>query len=73
MQCCLYRTIHNAGQSLISALKHNTELDVALDDHSLADTVEQKTYQVSGRLADSKIAICGLAGRFPNAADHEAF
>ena len=63
----------NAGQSLLSALKHNTELDVALHDHSPVDIIEQKAYQASGRLADSKIAICGLAGRFPNAANHEAF
>ena len=63
----------NAGQSLISSLKQNQQLDVSLDDQSVSETVEQKASLASGRLQDSKIAICGLAGRFPDAADHEAF
>ena len=28
---------------------------------------------MSGNSKDSKIAIVGMAGRFPNATDHEAF
>lgn len=63
----------SAGQSLVSALKQNHELDVSLNDQFLAEHFRKQSAQASDRLADSKIAVCGLAGRFPDAVNHETF
>ena len=63
----------NAGQSLISNLKQNEKLEIVVDDRFLRKTKDFQSSQPSGRLADSKIAICGLAGRFPDAANHALF
>ncbi|KAL8929531.1 MAG: hypothetical protein Q9208_001200 [Pyrenodesmia sp. 3 TL-2023] len=61
------------GRSLISALKENN--CAASLDHSLwlSSPNKEASDQPSGKLADSKIAIVGMAGRFPNAANHELF
>lgn len=63
----------NAGQSLVSALKQNKDVETDLDDRFIGDIENLEPGDSSGRLAHSKIAICGLSGRFPDAADHEAF
>lgn len=61
------------GNSLVSALKTGGGLNIVLEDHvswSMKNTIPSREY---GRMAESKIAIVGMAGRFPNAADHELF
>lgn len=63
----------NAGQSLVSALRQHEDIETSLDDRFIGDIENLGPEDSSGRLAHSKIAICGLSGRFPDAADHEAF
>lgn len=61
------------GRSLISALK-NSNTAASLDNSLwLSAPDKQVSDQPSGKSADSKIAIVGMAGRFPNAANHELF
>ena len=63
------------GRGLVSALKKNKTSCVASMDTSLwisaADA--KASNQPSGKFADSKIAIVGMSGRFPNAANHQLF
>ena len=63
------------GRGLISALKKTKSNCTVSSDNSLwtsaADT--KASNQASGKFADSKIAIVGMSGRFPNAANHELF
>ena len=63
------------GKGLVSALKRNKSSCVASLDSSLwtSDADPKASSQSSGKLADSKIAIVGMSGRFPNAANHEMF
>lgn len=63
----------NASQSLTSALKQIKSLEVSLDNRFVGEIEDTNTDEPTGRLAHSKIAICGLSGRFPDAADHEEF
>ncbi|KAL9578434.1 MAG: hypothetical protein Q9212_005718, partial [Teloschistes hypoglaucus] len=61
------------GRSLVSALK-NRNIAASLDNSLwLSALKKQVSEQPSGKSADSKIAIVGMAGRFPNAANHELF
>lgn len=59
---------------LMLAMKSCNNCTVSLD-HSLWNPPTQikTSSQTSGKLADSKVAIVGMAGRFPNAANHELF
>lgn len=63
------------GRGLISALKRNNSKCVASLDNSLWSSAAdaKASNQPSGKFADSKIAIVGMSGRFPNAANHEIF
>jgi len=61
------------GNNLVSTLKIGGGLNIALEDHvswSMKNTIPSREY---GRMMESKIAIIGMSGRFPNAADHELF
>ncbi|KAL8729534.1 MAG: hypothetical protein Q9181_004967 [Wetmoreana brouardii] len=61
------------SRGLVSALKNNNRV-VSLDDALwLSSSYNEASSQSSGKLADSKIAIVGMAGRFPNAANHDIF
>ncbi|KAL8657213.1 MAG: hypothetical protein Q9226_002153, partial [Calogaya cf. arnoldii] len=61
----------DVGRSLVAALK-NKSCPASLDNSLwLSSTDKEVSGQPSGRCTDSKIAIVGMAGRFPNAADHE--
>ncbi|KAL9030755.1 MAG: hypothetical protein Q9196_001159 [Gyalolechia fulgens] len=63
----------DVGRGLISALK-NDRCAVSLGDTLWLSTSHNEAFkQSSGKFADSKIAIVGMAGRFPNAANHERF
>ena len=63
----------NAGSSLVSTLRQNKDIETVLDDRFIADIKDLGPDESSGRSSHSKIAICGLSGRFPDAANHEAF
>lgn len=60
------------ANSLVSSLKTGGGINISLEDYmswSASNTIPV----VTGNSKDSKIAIIGMSGRFPNAADHEAF
>lgn len=60
------------ANSLVSSLKAGGGINISLEDYmswSASNTVPA----ITGNSKDSKIAIIGMAGRFPDAADHEAF
>lgn len=62
--------ISNVANSLVSALKAGGQQTVSIVDHTawLADA----DAPTKGRTQNDKIAIVGMAGRFPSAASHEA-
>ena len=61
--------VSNVANSLVSALKAGGQTEVSAVDYSAwADAPEIS----NGRTQNDKIAIVGMAGRFPNAASHEA-
>lgn len=59
--------------SLVSAFKVGGGLQITLIDGVSWFANNTIPRSVSGDLRNSKIAIIGMAGRFPNSADHEAF
>ena len=61
------------SNSLISALKVGGGLQISLEDGVSWFAQNKIPKSISGDLRNSKIAIVGMAGRFPNAADHEAY
>ncbi|KAI4121902.1 MAG: hypothetical protein LQ338_006102 [Usnochroma carphineum] len=61
------------GSGLISALKNNNCVASQDDSLWLSSSGNGASSRSSGKFADSKIAIVGMAGRFPSAANHEAF
>lgn len=62
----------NSANSLVNALRAETKADTTFEEQLGWIPSAEQNHQ-SGRLSDSKIAIVGMAGRFPNAADHESF
>lgn len=67
--CKIYAMgISNVANSLVSALKAGGQNNVTSIDHSAF--VENQEY--NGRTQNDKIAIVGMAGRYPSAANHEA-
>jgi len=61
------------ANTLISALKIGSSLNLSLEDDISWLSRNKIPKFASGNMQNSKIAIIGMAGRFPNAADHEAF
>ncbi|KAF2470334.1 ketoacyl-synt-domain-containing protein [Lindgomyces ingoldianus] len=60
--------VTNVANSLASALKAGGQSSVSVRDHTLWGT---KAEESQGRTQNDKIAIVGMAGRFPSAASHE--
>jgi len=63
--------INNVANSLVSALKAGGQKEVSVVDQSAWKDASDDA-SVQGRIQNDKIAIVGLAGRFPSAATHEA-
>jgi hypothetical protein len=61
------------ANSLVSSLKVGGGLNLSLEDHVSWLSKNTIPKSASGNMQNAKIAIIGMAGRFPNAADHEAF
>lgn len=61
------------ANSLISALKVGGGINLSLEDHVSWASQNRIPSMASGQTQNAKIAIVGMAGRFPDAADHEAF
>ena len=59
--------------SLISAVKSSGAIQVTATDHHSWLTRERNVVSSNIKGTDSDIAIVGMAGRFPDAADHEQF
>lgn len=69
-------TIHSfgsslAGNSLSATLKRQTDLEVTLDQSSVQTPLLSGIDERSSSSRKPKIAIVGMAGRFPSAADHD--
>jgi iterative type I PKS product template protein len=62
--------VTNVANSLASALKAGGQSSIVVRDHTSWSL--QNVEQNKGRTQNDKIAIVGMAGRFPNAASHEA-
>ncbi|OCK74392.1 polyketide synthase PksA [Lepidopterella palustris CBS 459.81] len=60
--------VTNVANSLVSALKAGGQSSVSVRDHT---SWAVKPDQAAGRTQNDKIAIVGMAGRFPSAASHE--
>ena len=61
--------VSNIANSLVSALKAGGQADVSAVDYASWGDAKETT---NGRTQNDKIAIVGMAGRYPNAASHEA-
>nr|UXX20005.1 polyketide synthase [Lophiotrema sp.] len=61
--------VNNVANSLASALKAGGQTSISVRDHNVWT---QTTEASRGRTQNDKIAIVGMAGRFPGAANHEA-
>lgn len=63
----------NAEAAFASALKSGTNADVLLNQDGLRIASTLRLNQAPRTSKKQKLAIVGMAGRFPNAADHEKF
>lgn len=64
----------NSIHGVVSVLKKGTEASIVLENDSPFMTAKLPyNRRTPGNLAESKLAIVGMAGRFPGAADHEKF
>lgn len=64
----------NSIHGVVSVLKKGTEASIILEnDSSFMSAKLPYNNRTPGNLAESKLAIVGMAGRFPGAADHEKF
>lgn len=58
------------ANKVVSAYKHSGNFGISMEDHTTWRFRQSAHPPATGRKADSKIAIVGMAGRFPDAADH---
>jgi naphtho-gamma-pyrone polyketide synthase len=63
----------NAAQVFASTLSKSKELEVSINDLFNIDTSAKQPAQPSGKFQDSKIAIIGFSGRYPDSASNEEF
>lgn len=61
----------NLASKVVSALRHSGNFQVSMEDHTTWRLRQSAVSRATGKKADSKIAIVGMAGRFPDAADHD--
>ena len=61
--------VSNVANSLVSALKIGGQNEITAIDYTMWTDPEDIT---NGRTQNDKVAIVGMAGRFPNSASHEA-
>lgn len=64
------RTSH-ASKGLLAKLRIQTDVDVSMEDIATSDESKDMA-QAQGKFSNSKIAIVGMSGRFPGAADCES-
>ena len=63
-----------AAHNFVDALRSRTKIEIILQDDSSRISPALSSDNEKPRVArKSKLAIVGMAGRFPNSADHEAF
>lgn len=71
--CVIFPLSSNNAQLLSSALTRNTRLEVTIDNLVSAGVPPLQPPKPTGKSEQSKIAIIGFSGRFPEAASNEEF
>lgn len=72
-QCTILPISSNAGQLVSSALTKTTKLAVTISDVLNTSNLDPKPNRPTGKFEQSKIAIIGYSGRFPDAASNEEY
>ena len=72
-ECTIYPVSSNAAHLLSSALARNTKLNVRIDNSLNTGVSTSQPARPTGKFDQSKIAIIGFSGRFPDAASNEEF
>ncbi|KAI9779586.1 MAG: Type I Iterative PKS [Peltula sp. TS41687] len=71
--CSIYPVSSNAAQLLSSVLTGNSKIEVTIKNILNAGVLTSQPAKPTGRFEQSKIAIIGFSGRFPEAASNEDF
>ena len=72
-ECTIFPILTNSAQSLASALSQATDMDVTINTSFGSDVPKLKPLHQTGKFEQSRIAIVGYSGRFPDAASTEEF
>lgn len=72
VKCTIWPVSSNAAQLLSSSLTRSTKLEVTIGDLNSGISTSQPS-QPTGKFEQSKIAIIGFSGRFPESASNEEF
>ncbi|KFZ09262.1 hypothetical protein V501_05642 [Pseudogymnoascus sp. VKM F-4519 (FW-2642)] len=72
-ECAIHTLSSNASTLLSSAISRGTKMVVTVNDLSAKTGSVPQPRRHSGRLDQSKIAVVGYSGRFPDAASNEEF
>lgn len=72
-ECAIYALSSNAASVLSSAISQATNMHVAVHNLSNSRGASPQPQRSTGRFDQSKIAIIGYSGRFPEAASNEEF
>jgi naphtho-gamma-pyrone polyketide synthase len=72
-ECTIYPVSSNVAQHLSSALVQNTGMNVTINNQLNDPVLTLQPPRPTGKFEQSKIAIVGFSGRFPEAASNEEF
>ena len=74
-QCKVYSVINtpNCSQSLGTALRQKRDADVTASDAMLKNARQDNSARATGKATESKIAVVGYSGRFPDADSNQKF
>ncbi len=72
-ECQICPVSSNAAQILSSTLTRSTKMDVTINDLLNVSAPSSESAKPTGKFEQSKIAIIGFSGRFPEAASNEEF
>lgn len=71
--CNIFPILTNSAQSLASVLSQTTDMDISISTAISNDRHKPHAQRQTGKFAESKIAIVGYSGRFPDAASNEKY
>ena len=69
----IYPILTSGARSLASKISHTTQLPVTINNSCTAESVNARSPGITGELKQSKIAIIGYSGRFPDAESTDKF